>query len=163
MQPTKDGGQKQEIDIRYIVTNCAGDARHLYENVYCQRGQMENLIKLHKAQLASDRTSCHDAAANQIRLVLHSAAYWIMLTLRAAVPVESPLAKAEFRTLRERLIKVAARVVEHATRIRVHLPASHPEAATFRTIACNLARNLAERVAERVVAAVSPAMRAAPS
>jgi Transposase DDE domain group 1 len=47
----------QEVDIRYIVTSLEGSAQHLHENVYCQRGQMENLIKLHKAQLASDRVS----------------------------------------------------------------------------------------------------------
>ena len=48
---------RQEVDIRYVVTSLKGSARHLYETVYCQRGQMENLIKLHKAQLASDRLS----------------------------------------------------------------------------------------------------------
>src|SRR3954465_10145236 len=50
----------------------------LIENVYCQRGQMENLIKLHKAQLASDRMSRHSATANQVRFVLHTAAFWLM-------------------------------------------------------------------------------------
>ena len=54
-------GMRQEVDIRYVVTSLKGSAQHLYENVYCQRGQMENLIKLHKAQLASDRMSCHIA------------------------------------------------------------------------------------------------------
>jgi hypothetical protein len=48
---------RQEVDIRYVVTSLKGSAQHLYENVYCQRGQMENLIKLHKAQLASNRMS----------------------------------------------------------------------------------------------------------
>jgi hypothetical protein len=46
------GGMRQEVDICYVVTSLQGDARHLYEEVYCKRGQMENLIKLHKAQLA---------------------------------------------------------------------------------------------------------------
>jgi hypothetical protein len=46
---------RQEVDIRYVVTSLEGSAQHLYETVYCQRGQMENLIKLHKAQLSSDR------------------------------------------------------------------------------------------------------------
>jgi hypothetical protein len=54
-----------------------GAAQHLYEDGYCQRGQMENLIKLHKAQLASDRMSCHIATANQVRLVLDAAAFWL--------------------------------------------------------------------------------------
>ncbi len=54
-------GMRQEVDIRYVVTSLEGSAQHLYEDVYCQRGQMENLIKLHKAQLASDRMSQRDA------------------------------------------------------------------------------------------------------
>jgi hypothetical protein len=57
---------RQEVDIRYVVTSLKGTAQHLYEDVYCQRGQMENLIKLHKAQLASDRMSCHSATDNAI-------------------------------------------------------------------------------------------------
>jgi Transposase DDE domain group 1 len=59
-------GMRQEVDIRYVVTSLEGSAKYLYEDVYCQRGQMENLIKLHKAQLASDRMSCHSATANGI-------------------------------------------------------------------------------------------------
>ena len=47
-----------EVDIRYVATSLEGSPEHLYENVDCQRGQMENLIKLRKAQLASDRMSC---------------------------------------------------------------------------------------------------------
>ena len=61
------------FDARYIVTSLGGDARHLYEAVYCARGQAENLIKLHKGQLAFDRTSCQSPIANQFRLVLHTA------------------------------------------------------------------------------------------
>ena len=115
-----------------------GSAQHLYENVYCQRGQMENLIKLHKAQLASDRMSCHSATANQVRLVLHTAAFWLMHGVRAAIPRTSPLASAEFATIRERLIKIGARVIEHIARIRVQLPTSCPEGALFRTVALGL-------------------------
>ena len=63
------------FDARYIVTSLAGQPRHLYEGVYCARGQAENLIKQHKGQLASDRTSCQSPLANQFRLVLHTAAY----------------------------------------------------------------------------------------
>jgi hypothetical protein len=47
---------------------------------------IENLIKLRKTQLASDRTSCRSALANQVRLVLHTASYWLMLTVRDAIP-----------------------------------------------------------------------------
>ena len=132
---TTSTGMRQEVDIRYVVTSLKGSAQHLYENVYCQRGQMENLIKLHKAQLASDRMSCHSATANQVRLALHTAAYWLMLAVRDAIPQTDPLAKTEFATIRERLIKIGARVIEHLARIRIQLPTSCPEGALFRAVA----------------------------
>jgi hypothetical protein len=131
-------GLRQEVDIRYVVTSLKGSAQHLYEDVYCQRGQMENLIKLHKAQLASDRMSCHSATANQVRLALHTAAFWLMHGVRAAIPRTSPLAKAEFATIRDRLIKIGARVIEHIARIRIHLPTSCPERAVFRAVALGI-------------------------
>ena len=123
------------FDARYIVTSLPGNARHLYEDIYCIRGQAENLIKMHKVQLASDRTSCQSPVANQVRLVLHTAAYWLMLGLRDAIPVASPLARAEFTTLRLRLLKIGARVVEKAARIRIHFASACPDAALFRLLA----------------------------
>jgi hypothetical protein len=132
-------GMRQEVDVRYVVTSLKGPAGHLYEDVYCKRGQMENLIKLHKAQMASDRMSCHSATANQVRLVLHTAAYWLMLAVRDAIPQADPLAKAEFATIRERLIKIGARVIEHLARIRIQLPTSCPEGRLFRAVALRLA------------------------
>ena len=123
------------LDVRYVVTTLAGSAKHLYETVYCARGQAENFIKLHKAQLASDRTSCRSPNANQFRLILHTAAYWLLHALRAAAPKRSAWARAEFNTLRLRLIKIAARVVEGAARIRVWLPTACPDAALFRLLA----------------------------
>ncbi|MBB3957895.1 IS1380 family transposase, partial [Novosphingobium sediminicola] len=75
------------MDIRYVVTSLAGgSAEHIYDTLYCARGQAENLIKMHKSQLASDRTSCRSANANQMRLILHTAAYWLMWRLRQAIP-----------------------------------------------------------------------------
>ena len=93
-----------------------------------QRGQAENLIKLHKAQLASDRTSCRAATANQMRLVLHTAAYWLVLAVREAIPKAHALAKAEFATIRLRLLKIAARVTESASRVRLAFAAACPDA-----------------------------------
>jgi hypothetical protein len=88
------------LDIRVVVTNLVhGSPEWIYDSLYCARGQAENLIKLHKTQLASDRRS---AVANQMRLVLHTAAYWLMLTVRDAIPKARDLAKAEFATLRLR-------------------------------------------------------------
>jgi len=136
--PKEPGLYRQEVDVRWIVTSLEGKPEHLYENVYCQRGQMENLIKLHKTQLASDRMSCHSATANQVRLVWHTAAFWLMHGVRAAIPAAHALATAEFRTIRDRLLKIAARVIEHAARIRVVLPTSCPDGALFRSLALGL-------------------------
>ena len=127
------------LDIRYVVTNLeGGSAEWLYDTLYCARGQAENLIKLHKSQLASDRTSCRSPLANQVRLVLHTAAYWLMLAVRDAIPKIQALAVAEFTTLRLRLLKIAARITETATRVPIALAASCPEAELFRGIARSL-------------------------
>jgi Transposase DDE domain group 1 len=123
------------LDIRFVVTNLDhGSAEWLYETLYCARGQAENLIKLHKTQLASDRTSCRSACANQVRLVLHTAAFWLMLAVRNAIPKSRDLAKAEFATLRLKLIKIAARVVEMASRVRLAFAAACPNADLFASL-----------------------------
>ena len=59
-----------------------------------------------------------------MRLILHTAAYWLMLTLRDAIPKAHALAKAEFATIRLRLIKLGARVLETASRIRLAFAAA---------------------------------------
>ena len=124
------------LDIRFVVTSLQdGSAERIYDTLYCARGQAENLIKLHKAQLKSDRTSCRSANANQMRLILHTAAYWLMWKLRHAMPATAALRTAEFATIRLRLIKLAARVIETATRIRVAFASACPKADTFRQIA----------------------------
>jgi len=114
-------------DTRFIVTNLkVRNARALYEDVYCRRGQAENHIKSWKTHLAADRTSCTKATANQLRLFLHAGAYWLMWGLRVSMPKRSVWRVAQFDTLRLHLIKVAARVDEMKTMIRVHLPTSCP-------------------------------------
>jgi hypothetical protein len=113
-------------DSRFIVTNLAGAPRWLYEGVYCRRGQAENLIKAHKGHLASDRTSCTSATANQFRLLIHTAAYWLLHTLRGLAPRTSFWRDAQFDTIRLALIKVAARITEMKTRIKVALPTCYP-------------------------------------
>ena len=130
---------KKGADVRYIVTNLTkGTAKRLYENVYCARGQAENLIKRHKSQLASDRTSCRSPLANQMRLILHTAAYWLMRTIRDAIPKQEPLASGEFSTIRLRLLKIAVRVRETGTRIKLAFAANCPNAGLFRDLICSL-------------------------
>jgi hypothetical protein len=128
------------LDIRFVVTNLTGTSpRVIYESLYCARGQAENWIKFHKAQLASDRTSCRRAVANQVRLVLHTAAYWLMLSVREAIPATRDLARAEFATLRLRLLKIAVRVQETTSRIRLAFASCCPEADLVRRLAGALA------------------------
>ena len=73
-----------------------------------------------KTHLAADRTSCPKASANQFRLFLHAGAYWLLWSLRSLMPKRSQWRVAQFDTLRLRLIKIAARVVE----LKTHDPAS---------------------------------------
>jgi len=114
-------------DTRFVVTSLPdGSARALYERRYCQRGQAENHIKAWKTHLAADRTSCTKAAANQFRLFLHAGAYWLMWSLRALMPRRSSWRTAQFDTLRLRLVKLAVRVVEMKTQVKLHLPSHAP-------------------------------------
>jgi hypothetical protein len=122
-------------DTRFIVTNLEGGRpKTIYGDIYCRRGSAENHIKSWKTHLAADRTSCSKAAANQFRLFLHAGAYWLMWALRAAMPKRSAWRVAQFDTLRLRLIKIAARVVEMKTQVRLHLPSACPYQAILRTV-----------------------------
>ena len=89
------------------------------------------MIKAHKLQLASERTSCTKATANRFRLLIHTAAYWLMLILRGFAPRTSFWRDAQFDTIRLNLMKVAARVTEMVTRIKVTLPTACPYQAGF--------------------------------
>ena len=128
-------------DTRFIVTNLQGGrARQLYQGLYCARGQAENHIKAWKNHLAADRTSCHQATANQFRLFLHAGAYWLLWSLRRLMPRRSAWRVMQFDTLRLRLIKIAARVVELKTQIKIHLPSSAPDQAIFAMLLDRLPR-----------------------
>lgn len=119
-------------DTRFIVTNLPGGrAKHLYQRLYCARGQAENHIKAWKNHLAADRTSCHQAEANQFRLFLHAGAYWLLWSMRRVMPKGSTWRVMQFDTMRLRLLKLAARVVELKKQVKIHLPSSAPDQAIF--------------------------------
>ncbi len=88
------------LDIRFVVTNVDyGSAEWIYDSLYyCARGRAENLIKPHNSHLASDRTSCCSALANQVRLMLRTASHWLMLAVRGAIPKVHDFSKAELAT-----------------------------------------------------------------
>ena len=123
---------------RFVITNEAlkQSPQWIYERVYCQRGDIENRIKeLHELDI--DRTSCSSFWANQFRVLLTAAAYVLMqeLRLRAA---GTACARAQVGTLRERLLKLGARVLVSVRRVVVHLPASFPFLPAFRRVALAL-------------------------
>ena len=94
----------------------------------------------HKLHLASDRTSCTKATANQFRLLIHTTAYWLLLTLRRLAPRTSFWRDAQFDTIRLCLIKVAGRVTEMVTRIKIALPTAYPYQAGFAMLAARVAK-----------------------
>ncbi len=126
-------------DVRFVVTNLPGRAKVLYERVYCARGRMENMIKEHKLYTKSDRTSCHRWQANQFRLFLHTGAYWLLHQLRQAAPRRSLWRKATFETLRRAFLKIAVRIEELRSRIKIALPSAYP----YQPVLMSMARRIA--------------------
>ena len=124
----------QGANPRFVVTNVPGDPRELYDDVYCQRGEMENRIKEQQLDLFADRTSCHRFLANQFRLFLSSAAYVLVQALRRTALSGTEMARAQVGTIRLKLFKVAARVVVTARRVVFHLASSYPYQDVFRAV-----------------------------
>ena len=113
-------------DVRFVVTNLQGRGKHLYEHVYCARGCMENLIKDMKLYTRSDKTACTRWEANQFRLFLHMGAYWLLHSVRLASPRKSRWRRATFETIRLVFVKIACRVEELKSKIKLSFPASLP-------------------------------------
>ena len=132
----KADGKEARDNPRFVVTNMNQSAQWLYEEVYCQRGDIENRIKELKA-LDVDRTSCTDFWANQLRVLMAAAAYVLLQEIRLNAALTS-LARAQVWTLRERLLKLGARIVSTVRRIVVHLPESFPWRNDFHKIATAL-------------------------
>lgn len=116
---------------RFIVTTLAGAADHLYEKIYCARGEMENRIKEQQGDLFGERLSSHGLAANQLRLWFTAFAYHLMERLRTVALRGTALAQATAATIRLRLCKLAARVELSVRRLRVRLAESAPVQALF--------------------------------
>jgi Transposase DDE domain group 1 len=133
---------------RFVVTNVPCDAQELYDDVYCQRGEMENRIKEQQLDLFADRTSCHNFLANQFRLLLSSSAYVLVQALRRTALVGTELARAQVGTIRLKLFKVAARAVMTARRVVFHLASSYPYREVFCTAYDRLRGSLRSPVAE---------------
>jgi hypothetical protein len=123
---------------RFVVTNLPGTPEEIY-SFYVERGQTENRIKDLKRALSADRLSCHRFLSNQLRLLLHTAAYLLLFRLREKL-AGTPLASAQMDTLRLKLLKLGARVQVTARRIWFHLASAHPMASVWNGLALTLAR-----------------------
>lgn len=128
---------------RFVVTSLSQerwDARALYEELYCARGEMENRIKEQQRYLFADRTSCQTMRANQLRLWLSSAAYVMLQALRQEGLKGTPLAKARCDTIRLKLLKIGALVQVTVRRVWFSLAESCPYQALFAQVFDNLRR-----------------------
>lgn len=119
---------------RFVVTSLGieeMEARSLYEDFYCARGDMENRIKEQQLDLFADRTSTHTLHSNQIRLYLSSIAYCVLVALRRLALAGTDMAQAQCGTIRLRLLKIGARVHITARKIWISMAAGHPAVAVF--------------------------------
>lgn len=119
---------------RYIVTNMDEEPGHLYDKVYCARGEMENRIKEQQLDLFSDRTSCSKWWANQFRLLLSSLAYVLVESIRRVALTNTELARATCGTIRLKLLKIGAVLLRNTRRIRLHLSSAYPHRDLFHNV-----------------------------
>jgi hypothetical protein len=129
-------GKQPRDNPRFVVTNMKQSAQWIYEEVYCQRGDVENRIKELKA-LDVDRTSCTSFWVNQLRVLMAAVAFVLMQEIRLNAALTT-LARAQVWTLRERLLKLGARAVASVRRIVVHMPESFSWRNDFQKIAAAL-------------------------
>ena len=121
-----------KLNVRFISTDMPeAKAKALYEEIYCARGNDELCIKDHKTYTKSDRTSCHRFLANQFRLFLHSAAYVLLHSFRSNMLKGTSMATATFESIRLKILKIGARVIERKTKISVQLPTAYPYQSIF--------------------------------
>ncbi len=114
---------------RFVVTSLGQDecdARTLYEDLYCARGEMENRIKEQQLALFADRTSTHYLKSNQLRLWLSSVAYLLMNELRRVGLAETEMAEAQCDTIRLKLLKIGAQIQVSSRRVLARLASSYP-------------------------------------
>jgi len=130
-------GKEPKDNPRFVVTNMKQSPRWLYEEVYCQRGDLENRIKELHYGMEIGRTSCTKFWANQFRVLMTAAAYVLMQELRLGL-VGTASARAQVSTLRERFLKLGAQVIASVRRIVLHLPRSFPYLDSFHRLAMHL-------------------------
>jgi hypothetical protein len=122
---------------RFVVTSIASeekDARTLYEDFYCARGDMENRIKEQQLGLFADRTSTAWMRSNQLRLYFSSFAYILMQTLRRLGLEGTELAQAQCDTIRLKLFKIGAQIRISVRKIWISFSESYPYLSLFQKV-----------------------------
>ena len=114
------------VNPRYVVTNLEGDAKQLYDKLYCARGDMENRIKENQLDMFGDRTSCQHWWPNQFRLLLASLACTLIEAIRRIALKGTELANAYVGTIRLKLFKIGAVILKNTRRIRFLLASGCP-------------------------------------
>jgi hypothetical protein len=122
---------------RFVVTNLKQSPQWIYEQVYCQRGDVENRIKELHDGMQIGRTSCSNFLANTFRVLLTAAAYVLMQEMRLRL-TRTPHAHAQVSTLREHFLKLGAQVIVTVRRIVLHLPQAFPYRDDFHRLALSL-------------------------
>jgi hypothetical protein len=120
---------------RFVVTSLSREEhepRHLYEKLYCARGEMENRIKECQLDLYADRTSAHTMRANQLRLWFASMAYVLLCALRRIGLAHTQFARASCGTIRLKLLKIGALVRTSVRRIKLAMPSAFPYQTEYR-------------------------------
>jgi hypothetical protein len=130
-------GKEPKDNPRFVVTNMKQSPQWLYEEVYCQRGDLENRIKELHYGMEIGRTSCTDFWANQFRVLMTAAAYVLMQELRLRL-LRTNSARAQVSTLRERFLKIGVQVLSSVRRIVLHLPQAFPYRDIFSRLALSL-------------------------
>jgi len=128
---------------RFVVTSLSEndyDARELYEEIYCARGEMENRIKEQQLYLFADRTSCSKMQANQVRLYMSSIAYILVSAFRRLALDGTEMARAQCHTIRLKLFKIGALIKVTVRRVMASLAGGYPYEDLFAQAYENLAR-----------------------
>lgn len=126
---------------RFIVTSMASDekeARTLYEDFYCARGDMENRIKEQQLGLFADRTSTAWMRSNQLRLYFSSFAYILMQRLRRLGLHGTELAQAQCATIRLKLFKIGAQIEVTVRKVWISFSESYPYLGLFQRVFARL-------------------------
>ena len=116
---------------RYVVSDLKGRGQELYDELTCQRGEMENRIEEQQLDLFADRTSCHKWWPNQFRLILASLAYSLLEAIRRLALNNTEMGRAQAGTMGRKLLKIGAMILRNTRRVAIHLSSACPDQEPF--------------------------------